>query len=213
MQGAWRAGDTRRMGAAAVWSVCAESAFFYRALRRLIRTPGALCDFLQGLPWVTEVVAGFSELVMYCTEPIQLERQRPQIVAALAQSVSGLAAAHAPRRHRIVVDYNGAGLATASELLSLSQDELVAAHSSSRVTVAVMGFRPFFGYCLGLDARLTLPRKAAPTMVEAGAVAIAGGMTAIYPDAGPGGWHVIGHCDPIHCRSLKVGDVIAWDRL
>lgn len=167
---------------------------------------------LQGLPWVTEVVAGFSELVMYCTEPIQLERQRPHIVAALAQSVSGLAAAHAPRRHRIVVDYNGAGLATASELLSLSQEELVAAHSSSRVTVAVMGFRPFFGYCLGLDARLTLPRKAAPTMVEAGAVAIAGGMTAIYPDAGPGGWHVIGHCDPIHCRSLKVGDVIAWDR-
>ena len=107
--------------------------------------------------------------------------------------------------------YDGPDLQAVAEALGLTAQEVIALHVASEVTVAVMGFRPFFGYCLGVDAALTLPRKVTPTKVQAGAVAIAAGMTAIYPDAGPGGWHVIGHCDPKHCRSLAVGDRIRWE--
>ena len=50
-------------------------------------------------------------------------------------------------------------------------------------------------------------------MVQAGAVALAAGMTAIYPDDGPGGWHVIGHCDPGFCKRLAIGDRIQWEAI
>jgi FixJ family two-component response regulator len=45
-----------------------------------------------------------------------------------------------------------------------------------------------------LDERLALPRRATPrTRVPAGSLAIAERQTAIYPQASPGGWHLLGH--------------------
>jgi biotin-dependent carboxylase-like uncharacterized protein len=60
----------------------------------------------------------------------------------------------------------------------------------------MLGFRPGFGY-LGLtDPRLEVPRLATPRLrVEAGAVAIAGRQTAVYPGVSPGGWNLIGRSD------------------
>jgi KipI family sensor histidine kinase inhibitor len=52
---------------------------------------------------------------------------------------------------------------------------------------------PGFAYLGELDERLRLLRRDAPRpRVPAGAVAIAGGQTAVYPFATPGGWHLIG---------------------
>ncbi|HRI59648.1 MAG TPA: carboxyltransferase domain-containing protein, partial [Saprospiraceae bacterium] len=40
------------------------------------------------------------------------------------------------------------------------------------------------------------PRRDTPRVrVAAGSVAIAGRQTGIYPQASPGGWHLIGHTD------------------
>jgi biotin-dependent carboxylase-like uncharacterized protein len=60
----------------------------------------------------------------------------------------------------------------------------------------MLGFRPGFGY-LGLtDPRLEAPRLATPRpRVPAGAVAIAGRQTAVYPGVSPGGWNLIGRSD------------------
>jgi KipI family sensor histidine kinase inhibitor len=56
-----------------------------------------------------------------------------------------------------------------------------------------MGFLPGFAYLDGLDPRLELARRETPRpRVPAGALAIAGVQTAVYPFASPGGWHLIG---------------------
>ena len=58
------------------------------------------------------------------------------------------------------------------------------------------GFAPGFAYLGELPAELRVPRLATPrTRVPAGSVAIAGAMTAIYPQASPGGWRLLGRTD------------------
>jgi KipI family sensor histidine kinase inhibitor len=72
---------------------------------------------------------------------------------------------------------------------------VIAAHSGVQYRVGAIGFAPGFAYLGMLDARLVLPRRSTPrTHVPAGSVAIAEQQTAIYPQASPGGWHLLGLC-------------------
>lgn len=75
----------------------------------------------------------------------------------------------------------------------LSADEIVARHTAAEYRVAMLGFAPGFAYLLGLDAALHTPRRREPRLhVPAGAVAIGGEQTGIYPRESPGGWQIIG---------------------
>jgi KipI family sensor histidine kinase inhibitor len=57
----------------------------------------------------------------------------------------------------------------------------------------MLGFLPGFPYLLGLDPALVVPRLATPRIhVPTGSVGIGGTQTGIYPNAGPGGWQLIG---------------------
>lgn len=103
-----------------------------------------------------------------------------------------------PATHLIPVRYTGEDLATAAHAVGLSVNELITAHSNAIWTVALLGFAPGFPY-LVTDAAgpaaplLDLPRRDTPrTRVPAGSVALAAGMSAIYPEAMPGGWHLLG---------------------
>ena len=59
----------------------------------------------------------------------------------------------------------------------------------------MIGFLPGFPFMGDLPAPLRLPRRAQPRVrVPAGSVAIATGLTAIYPWESPGGWHLLGRC-------------------
>jgi KipI family sensor histidine kinase inhibitor len=92
------------------------------------------------------------------------------------------------------VRYDGEDLAEVARLTGLTESEVVRRHSTAEYTVAFCGFAPGFGYLTGLDPALHLPRRATPrTRVPAGAVAIAGEYTAIYPRESPGGWQLLGH--------------------
>ncbi|WP_227997780.1 5-oxoprolinase subunit B family protein [Nocardia australiensis] len=96
----------------------------------------------------------------------------------------------------IPVRYNGADLDDVCRLLQLSVPEVVAAHTETVWHCAFMGFAPGFGYLKSLDSRLSVPRRsAARTSIPAGAVALAGGYTAVYPSSTPGGWQLIGTTD------------------
>lgn len=96
----------------------------------------------------------------------------------------------------IPVRYDGPDLALVADATGLSVSEVVARHSQVTYFAAFSGFAPGYVYCTGLDQELWLPRRPSPrTSVPAGSVAIADAYTAVYPQASPGGWHLIGSTD------------------
>ncbi|MFC8039416.1 5-oxoprolinase/urea amidolyase family protein [Paenarthrobacter sp. NPDC057355] len=95
----------------------------------------------------------------------------------------------------VVIDtvYDGEDLADVAELTGLSIDGVVAAHTGQIWTVAFAGFAPGFGYMVGENEALTVPRRSSPrTAVPAGSVALGGQYSAVYPRRSPGGWQLIG---------------------
>ncbi|MFD3651741.1 allophanate hydrolase subunit 1 [Streptomyces cyaneofuscatus] len=93
----------------------------------------------------------------------------------------------------IPVVYDGPDLAEVAALWGVGADEVPGLHSRTAFRVAFCGFAPGFGYLTGLPERLHVPRRATPrTRVPAGALALAGPYTGVYPRASPGGWQLIG---------------------
>jgi len=101
-----------------------------------------------------------------------------------------------PREVSIPVWYGGDAGVDLHEVAMharISADEVVTRHAAALYRVAMLGFAPGFPYLLGLDPALSVPRRSHPrTRVPAGSVAIGGQQTGIYPQALPGGWHLIG---------------------
>ncbi|WP_053615385.1 allophanate hydrolase subunit 1 [Nocardiopsis sp. NRRL B-16309] len=96
----------------------------------------------------------------------------------------------------IPVHYDGADLADVAELTGLTPRGVVAAHTAAHWTVAFCGFAPGFGYMVGDDPRLHVPRRGeARTRVPAGSVALAGEFTGVYPRSSPGGWQLLGRTE------------------
>ena len=94
----------------------------------------------------------------------------------------------------VPVRYDGEDLHEAAELLGWSPEELVRRHQEEEWTVAFCGFAPGFGYIAGTRFAWDTPRRSSPrTRVPAGALALAGEFTAVYPRASPGGWQLVGH--------------------
>ena len=96
----------------------------------------------------------------------------------------------------VPVTYDGPDLADVARLTGLTEADVVEAHTGTTWISGFNGFTPGFAYLVHGDPRLVVPRRPTPrTEVAGGSVALAGGYSAIYPRAGPGGWQVIGHTD------------------
>jgi KipI family sensor histidine kinase inhibitor len=94
----------------------------------------------------------------------------------------------------IPVHYDGEDLAEVGRLTGLGERGVVEAHTGQQWTVAFCGFAPGFGYLVGGDERLRVPRRSTPrTRVPTGSVALAGEFASVYPRESPGGWQLIGH--------------------
>jgi inhibitor of KinA len=114
----------------------------------------------------------------------------------------------------IPVVYDGEDLQRVASGAGLSTREVVALHTVPRYVVAMIGFLPHFPYLIGLDKRLATPRLEEPrTRVPAGAVAIGGSQTGIYPRESPGGWNIIGRTDPAPLKRLRPGDSVVFRSL
>ncbi|WP_330446131.1 allophanate hydrolase subunit 1 [Streptomyces anulatus] len=93
----------------------------------------------------------------------------------------------------IPVVYDGPDLDEVAALWGVPAGEVAALHSRTAFRVAFCGFAPGFGYLTGLPERLHVPRRTTPrTRVPAGAVALAGPYTGVYPRPSPGGWQIVG---------------------
>lgn len=104
----------------------------------------------------------------------------------------------APPTMTVPVRYDGEDLAAVADLLGLSVDALIARHHGAAWRVAFLGFAPGFAYLVGDDPVFDVPRRATPrTRIPAGAVALAGPYSGIYPTASPGGWQLIGSTEAV----------------
>lgn len=120
----------------------------------------------------------------------------------LAAELTGWDLAEAPERTAepvvVPVRYDGPDLAEVAALWGVSPEAAVRLHTAAEFTVAFCGFAPGFGYLTGLGARYGVPRRTTPrTSVPAGAVALAGPYTGVYPRSSPGGWQLIGSTDTV----------------
>ncbi|MCD2189741.1 5-oxoprolinase subunit B family protein [Actinomycetospora soli] len=98
----------------------------------------------------------------------------------------------------IAVTYDGEDLDEVARHTGLAPEEVVEAHTGQTWTVAFAGFTPGFGYLVGADDRLHVPRReSSRTRVPAGAVGLAGEFSGVYPRESPGGWQLIGRTDHV----------------
>jgi KipI family sensor histidine kinase inhibitor len=140
-------------------------------------------------PGVEDVVAGARTVLLLLGD----EAGDPLALAGRLPVPGAHVGAGTRRQVTIPVVYDGPDLEGVAAGAQLTPGEVARLHASARWTVGFLGFSPGFAYLFGGDPRLAAPRLASPRpSVPAGSVALAGGMTAVYPQATPGGWRLIG---------------------
>lgn len=129
-----------------------------------------------------------------------------------------------PRVWRFPVSYeppSAPDLPEVAALTGLSEEAVVARHVAPLHHVYMVGFLPGAPYLGDLPPEIDLPRRAEPRVaVPAGSVAIAIGLTVIYPVESPGGWRLIGRT-PVSLFDLardppgllRPGDAVRFERV
>lgn len=149
------------------------------------------------LPGVIETVPTFRSLTVIFN-PLVTSRSTliPALQGLLADS--GASTAAPSRRWRLPACYEGTfgpDLLEVAQRCGMGTEALVEAHTRSEYVVYMLGFLPGFPFMGDVAASLQLPRRPEPRVkVPAGGVAIANGLTAIYPWESPGGWHLLANC-------------------
>jgi inhibitor of KinA len=175
-------------------------------------------------PGITDITPAYQTIGVfydpYCAGPVELliQNVRHAIASGTAETKS------AAREIVVPVCYDGefaVDIAEVAKRAKLSIEKVVELHSSAEYRVVCVGFTPGFPYLSGLPRELATPRRATPrTQVPAGAVAIGGTQTGIYPQASPGGWNIIGRTpmrlfdsanDPP--ALLQAGDAVRFRRV
>ncbi len=149
--------------------------------------------------WV-EVVPVFADLLVTLSPRCFVDGKNPESVIAscLAKLENRNGKVIQPRLIEIPACYDEAfaeDLLEIAEKGGLSTSEAVKLHSEQTYTVYAMGFCAGFPYMGDIPEPLRQPRRSSPrTRIPVGSVAVADFMTAVYPLAMPGGWHLIGRC-------------------
>lgn len=146
---------------------------------------------MEHWPAVQDVVLAFHELAVhfnplfwsmkYCISQLQ------RLTITKVKSAATL--------HTIPCCYElGEDLETVARQLKLSTSEVIHLHCQTTFTVYAIGFSPGFPYLGWLPEPLQgISRRETPRLrVPPGSVAIVGKQSAIYPQATPGGWALIG---------------------
>ena len=150
------------------------------------------------IPGVTELVPAYTTIGIFF-DPGRVgpfDELRTKIERALKQDLERALPAAVASMIEVPVCYESEFAPDLDEVArhtGLSHDEIVRRHSTASYGVSCVGFTPGFPYLSGLPAELATPRRASPRKeIPAGAVAIGGTQTGIYPRKSPGGWNIIG---------------------
>jgi len=142
-------------------------------------------------PGLADVVPAAETVLVLAAERAVVESLRTALLGV--EPLPGAEVSDSLGAVEIPVRYDGPDLADVARLTGLDEQEVVAAHTGRPWRVAFGGFAPGFGYLVGGDPRLHVPRReSARTAVPAGAVGLAGDYSGVYPRESPGGWQLIG---------------------
>lgn len=176
---------------------------------------------------VFDIVPGFTTLAVHY-DPARIARgEHGSPMAAMVATIERLLTASDASRLKpghlveLPVCYHpscGPDLEEVARHAGITEDDVIALHTSSDYAVQMIGFLPGFPYLAGMDERLTTPRRSSPRLkVAAGSVGIGGTQTGVYPIESPGGWQLIGRTparlftverDPP--ALLQIGDVVRF---
>lgn len=161
----------------------------------------ALADAIRrgAIDGVREVVSAVASVTVYYDLRTQNGDSRStKLRQFLAQLPSMAVSTAAFATHSIPTRYDGADLDEVAERVGLAREEVIRRHVAGEYHVLAIGFLPGWAYLGPLDPSLALPRRSTPrTRIPAGAVAIMGAQTGIYPRVSPGGWNLIGSTDVV----------------
>ncbi|CAM5405837.1 hypothetical protein FALB51S_02270 [Frigidibacter albus] len=144
------------------------------------------------LPGAVELVPGARTLLLRWQAGQARRADLARALQALELEPGGAAPASG-REIEIPVRYDGADLAAIAALTGLPVAEVIRRHTATPQVVAFTGFAPGFAYLTGGDPALQVPRRQSPRpRIPAGAVALAGPFSGVYPRASPGGWQLLG---------------------
>ncbi|HEX4632056.1 MAG TPA: 5-oxoprolinase subunit PxpB [Chthoniobacterales bacterium] len=153
---------------------------------------------LAEIPGVIELVPAYTTIGIFL-DPARIEafdQVRTNIERALEQDLEGTLPRVTTSIIEVPVCYESEFALDLEEVArhaGLPQDEIIHRHSTAIYRVSCVGFTPGFAYLSGLPPELATPRRASPRKeVPAGAVAIGGTQTGVYPRKSPGGWNIIG---------------------
>jgi len=148
-------------------------------------------DWIETVPGMDSVTIRF--------DPSRISQQSASQRLLSVKKTSRAPAKAAPNALEIAVRYGGASgpdLAEICTQLGLTEADFIARHTAQTYPVEMIGFTPGFAYLGGLDAGLSVPRRARPrTHVPAGSIGISGTYSGLYAMPGPGGWPLIGRTD------------------
>ncbi len=175
-------GDVRRFGDAGVVTQVRDAAEA-RRLAAAVREAGRT--------EVNDVVGGMRS-VLVAVDPLVTDVD--ELCAWLAEIDPGAEAPAPATSHEVAVTFDGPDLDEVCRQTGLDRAGVVTALTKASLEVAMVGFSPGFAYLTGLPAPLAaVSRRSTPRpTVPAGALALAGGCAAVYPQATPGGWQVVG---------------------
>ncbi|CCW30930.1 urea amidolyase family protein [Xenorhabdus nematophila] len=152
----------------------------------------ALLDSLNmaPIPGIEEIIPA-ARTLMIRFRPIKISAQ--QLAEEICHRDLQERSYAAGKKIEIPVHYNGEDLAIVAEILGMTIQEVIRQHTENEYTVAFTGFAPGFAYMVSDTSSWDIPRKKIPrTYIPAGAVALAGEFSSVYPQASPGGWQIIG---------------------
>jgi KipI family sensor histidine kinase inhibitor len=153
-----------------------------------------------GISGITDIVPTFDAVAVHYDPRLfgaaSSHKNLPIHIESVLAELGGADVDSRARLVEIPVCYggeHGPDLADVAQQCGLTPEEVIALHSGTPAYVFMLGFAPGAPYIGIHDAALSIGRRETPrTLLPAGSVAIANRQTMIYPNASPGGWHILG---------------------
>ena len=152
---------------------------------------------------ITDLVPSYCSVTVYYDllhcDPVTVRQRLQALMQEFSNSESESPTEATEGRLVELPVYYGAEVAPDLERVAadagLDIDGAIAMHSGAEYRVYALGFRPGFAFMGMTPEALRAPRLENPRpRVAAGSVAVAGAQAAVYPDACPGGWNILGRC-------------------